>query len=77
MASAEAIESGIERALVDLGPERDRGTRIAIWSMLYLLGHGPDLEVTFKDPADRGAARNLMDLLAASEGQETNEGASI
>ncbi len=76
LASAEAVQSGIERALVDLGLERDRGARFAIWSMLYLLRRGPDLDVTFEDPADRDAARNLMDLIAASEAQETNEKAS-
>lgn len=76
LASTEAVESGMERALADLGLERDRGARFAIWSMLYLLGRGPDLDVTFEDPADRDAARNFMDLLAASEAHETNDGAS-
>jgi hypothetical protein len=34
--------------------------------LLYVLGQAPDLDVAFKDEADREAARNLMDLLAAT-----------
>ena len=58
--------AGIDRLRVDLGLERDRGRRFALWSLLYMLGQAPDLEVAFEDHADREAARNLMDLLAAS-----------
>jgi hypothetical protein len=53
-----------------LGLEPDRGKRFALWSVLYLLGAAPDLDVAFADPADREAARNLMDLLAASAGEQ-------
>lgn len=59
--------AGVEHALVDLGLERDAGKRFALWSLLYLLGAAPDLHVAFKDDADREAARNFMDLLAAAE----------
>jgi hypothetical protein len=38
-----------------------------LWSLLYLLDAAPDLDVVFKDEADREAARNFMDLLAAAE----------
>jgi hypothetical protein len=31
-----------------------------------MLGHAPDLDVAFSAEGDREAARNLMDLLAAS-----------
>lgn len=63
-----AVQSaGIERMLVDFGLERDRGRRFALWSLLYLLGAAPDLDVSFKDEDEREAARNFMDLLAASE----------
>jgi hypothetical protein len=61
-------EAGIDRLRVDFGLESDRGRKFALWSLLYLLGAAPDLDVAFKDEADREAARNLMDLLAASEG---------
>lgn len=59
--------AGIERILVDFGLERDRGKRFALWTLLYLLAAAPDLDVSFKDEADREAARNFMDLLAAAE----------
>jgi hypothetical protein len=58
----QAIEAGVERMRVDLGLEKDRGRRFALWSLLFLLGAATDLDVAFKDPADRDAARNFMDL---------------
>jgi len=61
--------AAVERMLVDFGLEKDRGRRFALWSLLYMLGQAPDLDVAFKDEADRGAARNLMDLLAAQNGE--------
>ena len=67
--SAAVQESGIDKMRVDFGLERDRARRFALWSVLYMLGHAPDLDVAFKDEADREAARNLMDLLAASGGE--------
>jgi hypothetical protein len=65
----EVQAAGVERLRVDLGLEADRGKRFALWSVLYLLGAAPDLDVAFKDPADREAARDLMDLLARAEGE--------
>ena len=59
--------AGIERLQVDLGLERDRGKRFALWCLLHMLGAAPDLDVAFKEPADREAARNFMDLLAAAD----------
>jgi hypothetical protein len=32
-----------------------------------MLGSAPDLDVAFKDPNDRDAARAFMDMLAAGE----------
>jgi hypothetical protein len=63
-----ARAAGVERMLVDLGLSRDSGHRFALWSLLYMLDAAPDLDVAFPDPADRDAARNFMDLLAAAEG---------
>lgn len=63
-----AQAAGIDRLRVDFGLEKDRPRRFALWSVLSMLGEAPDLDVAFKDEADRQAARNLMDLLAASEG---------
>jgi hypothetical protein len=58
----EALAAGIERMQVDLGLERDRSRRFALWALLHMLGAAPDLDVAFKEVADREAARNFMDL---------------
>ena len=58
----EALTAGIERMGVDLGLEKDRGRRFALWALMHMLGAAPDLDVAFKDEADREAARNFMDL---------------
>ena len=63
-ASPAVQAAGLDRLRVDFGLETDRGRKFALWSLLYLLGQAPDLDVAFKDEADREAARNLMDLLA-------------
>lgn len=59
--------AGVDRLKVDLGLEKDRDRRFALWSLLHVLGQAPDLDVAFKDEADREAARNFMDLLAAGD----------
>lgn len=59
--------TGLDRLRVDFGLETDRARRFAFWSLLYMLGHAPDLDVAFKEESDRDAARNLMDLLAAPD----------
>jgi hypothetical protein len=66
-ASPAMQDAGLDRLRVDFGLETDRSRRFALWSLLYMLGQAPDLDVAFKDPADREAARNLMDMLAASD----------
>ncbi|RJX69200.1 hypothetical protein D6858_04790 [Tsuneonella suprasediminis] len=60
-----ALPAGIDQMQVDFGLEKDRGKRFALWSLLYMLDAAPDLDVAFTDEADREAARNLMDLMAA------------
>ena len=62
-----AQAAGIERIEVDFALESDRGNRFALWALLHLLGSAPDLGTAFKDESDRNAARNFMDLLAASD----------
>ena len=57
-----ALSAGIERMQVDLGLEQDRSRRFALWALLHMLGAAPDLDVVFKDEADRNAARNFMEL---------------
>jgi len=58
----EALDAGIERMQVDLGLEKDRSRRFALWALLHMLGAAPDLDVAFEDAADRDAARDFMDL---------------
>lgn len=58
----QALAAGIERMQVDLGLTQDRGRRFALWALLHMLGGAPDLDIVFKNEADREAARNFMDL---------------
>ncbi|MGX7953776.1 hypothetical protein ACWPM1_14590 [Tsuneonella sp. HG249] len=67
--SPDVLASGLERCQVDLGLEKNRGKRFALWALLYMLGSAPALEAAFKNADDREAAHNFMDLLAASEGE--------
>jgi len=70
-----ALESGIEKMQVDLGMEQDRGRRFALWALLTMLGAAPDLDVAFKDPADRDSARDFMEMMErAQESDESGEG---
>ncbi|NVD44759.1 hypothetical protein [Qipengyuania atrilutea] len=62
-----ARAAGVDKMQVDLGLSRDPGERFALWSVLYLLGSAPDLDVAFPDPDDREAARNFMDLMARTD----------
>jgi hypothetical protein len=64
---SEALVAGIERMQVDLGLEKDRSRRFALWALLHMLGAAPDLDVAFKDAEDREAARNFMDLAAGAD----------
>lgn len=65
--SPAAVASGIERMQVEFGLETDKGRRFAMWSLLYMLGSAPDLDVAFKDERDRDAARMFMDVARQSE----------
>jgi hypothetical protein len=60
----DALAAGSERIRVDLGLEKDRSRRFALWALLHILGSAPDLDIAFADEADREAARNFMDMLA-------------
>ena len=59
---ASALAAGMERMRVDLGLGQDRPRRFALWTLLSTLGAAPDLDVTFKDPTDRDAARVWAEL---------------
>ena len=58
----QALAAGTEKMQVDLGLEKDRGRRFALWALLHMLGAAPDLDIAFEDEGDREAARNFMDL---------------
>jgi len=57
-----ALAAGIERLRVEFGLQKDRGRRFAMWALLHMLDAAPDLDVAFKDEADRDAARSFMEL---------------
>ncbi|WP_116090705.1 hypothetical protein [Sphingomonas crusticola] len=57
-----ALLAGIDKMRVDLGLEKDSGRRFGMWALLYMLGAAPDLDVAFKDEADRDAARSFMEM---------------
>ena len=52
---------------VDLGLEKDRGRRFALWALMHMLGAAPDLDVVFESEQEREAARNFMDLADQAE----------
>jgi len=64
-----AFAAGIEHMRVDFGMAQDRGRRFALWTLLYMLGSAPDLDVAFSDPDDRNSARDFMDMIDRAEGQ--------
>ena len=70
--SPEAMASGIERMQVEFGLETDKGRKFAMWSRLYMLDSAPELDVAFKDPQDRDAARTFVDLLDQANGPEAS-----
>lgn len=57
------LADGIDLLNVQFGLERDGGRRFALWCLAYMLGAAPDLDVAFKDEADRDAARDFMDTV--------------
>lgn len=63
-----AMSAGVERMAVDFGMEQDRGRRFALWTVMHMFGAAPDLDVAFKDEADRNAARDFMDLMDRADG---------
>ena len=57
----ERLGEGVERLRLQFGLERDSGRRFALWCLMYMLGVAPDLDVAFREDADRDAARDFMD----------------
>ena len=69
---AAAVAAGVERMQVDLGLEKDRGRRFALWALLHMLDAAPDLDVAFANERDREAARAFMDLANRPEVQHSD-----
>lgn len=57
------LEAGVERMHVDFGLESHAGRRFGLWTLMYMMGNAPDLDVAFKDEADRDAARDFMEMV--------------
>ena len=64
-----ALVAGVEKMRVDFGMEQDRARRFALWTLLHMFGAAPDLDVAFKDAADRDAARDFMEMMERAEGE--------
>ena len=65
----EALATGVEKMRVDFGMEQDRPRRFALWTLLHMFGAAPDLDVAFKDEADRNAARDFMEMMERAAGE--------
>ena len=65
-----ALEAGVEHMRVDFGREQDRARRFALWTLLFMFGAAPDLDVAFKDEADRNAAREFMAMSERAAGSD-------
>ena len=63
-----ALAAGIDQMRVDFGMEKDRGRRFALWTLMHLFGAAPDLDVAFRDEADRNAARDFMEMMEQGGG---------
>ena len=59
--SPDQLAMGSERLRLQFGLETDGGRRFALWCLMFMLGIAPDLDVAFKDAADRDAARDFME----------------
>lgn len=61
------LQSGLERLHVDFGLEKDSGRRFGLWTLMYMFGTAPDIDVAFADEEDREAARDFMDAVDNAE----------
>lgn len=62
------LETGIDRMRVDFGMEKDKGRRFALWTLMFMFGGAPDLDVAFDNEADRNTARDFMDMMDKAAG---------
>ena len=66
----DALQAGLEKMRVDFRLGQDRARRLAFWSLPYMLGASPDLDIAFKDEADRNVARDFMDMIERAQREE-------
>lgn len=64
----DVLAAGTEHMRVDLGLETDPARRFALWSLLYMLGAAPDLDIAFKNEVERESARNFVDMVGRATG---------
>lgn len=62
------LETGIDRMRVEFGMEKDKARRFAMWTLMYMFGAAPDLDVAFDNEADRNSARDFMDMMDKAGG---------
>ncbi|WP_159978392.1 MULTISPECIES: hypothetical protein [unclassified Novosphingobium] len=63
------LETGIDRMKVEFGMEKDKGRRFALWTLMYMFGASPDLDVAFDNEDERNTARDFMEMMdKAAEG---------
>ena len=62
-----ALVAGLERIHVDFGMEKDGGQRFGLWTIMYMLGDAPDVDIAFADPSDQDAARDFMDMVDSTD----------
>jgi hypothetical protein len=67
--SPDGLQAGIEKMLVELGMEKDRQRRFALWTLLTMFDAAPDLDVAFDNEDDRNSARDLLDMMARASGE--------
>ncbi|SFG04255.1 hypothetical protein SAMN05518801_10672 [Novosphingobium sp. CF614] len=62
------LEAGIDRMRIDFGMEKDKSRKFALWTLMYMFGAAPDLDIAFDNEADRNTARDFMDMMAKAGG---------
>lgn len=68
------LEAGLDRMKVDFGMDKDKGRRFALWTLMFMFGAAPDLDVAFADDDDRNAARDFMDMMDKAGGDPCSLG---
>jgi hypothetical protein len=65
----EHLAGGLERMRLDFGLEKDAGRRFGLWTLMFMLGDAPPLDIAFKTAQEQDAARNFMDMVDRLSGE--------